>query len=72
MVSRIEIGFKKGLRDALGEKTRRRIMDNFKIPVEEVKTIDVYTIEGDLDRRQLRGNSSGTDFGPGCPRICDK
>ncbi len=33
MVSRIEVGFKKGIRDALGEKTKKRIIDNLSLPV---------------------------------------
>jgi len=59
MVNRIEIGFKKGIRDALGEKTRLRIMENFRIPVEEIKTIDVYTIEGELSPKQLKAIAAG-------------
>ena len=47
MADRIEIGFKEGVRDALGEKVRRRIIEHLDIHVNEVKTIEVYTIDAD-------------------------
>ena len=47
MADRIEIGFKEGIRDALGEKVRRRIIEHLDIHVDEVKTIEVYTIDVD-------------------------
>ncbi len=48
MAHRIEIGFRQGLRDALGEKIKRRITDHLKLVVDEVRTVDVYTIDEDL------------------------
>jgi len=59
MVNRIEVGFKKGIRDAGGEKTRRRIIENFSLPVDSVKTIDVYTISGRLTRAELKKAAAG-------------
>ena len=59
MAHRIEIGFKKGIRDALGEKTRRRIIENLHFPVDEVKTIDVYTIDGRLSLPDLKKAAAG-------------
>ena len=53
MVHRIEIGFKEGIRDALGEKIKRRIIDHLRIPVDSVQTVEVYTIDGPLDRGEL-------------------
>ena len=38
MAHRIEIGFKKGIRDALGEKIRKRIIEHLRIPVDSVQT----------------------------------
>jgi len=38
MAERIEIGFKNGVRDALGEKIRRRIREHLFLNVAEVKT----------------------------------
>ena len=59
MVSRIEVGFKKGIRDALGEKVRKRIIDNFSLPVRNVATIEVYTIAGDLTPEELNKAAAG-------------
>lgn len=59
MVSRIEVGFKKGIRDALGEKTKNRIVDNFSLPVTDVRTIDVYTVAGDLTKEELKKAAAG-------------
>jgi phosphoribosylformylglycinamidine (FGAM) synthase PurS component len=59
MVNRIEVGFRKGVRDALGEKVRRRIIQNLHMDVEDVRTVDVYTIEGDLRKRELTAAARG-------------
>jgi phosphoribosylformylglycinamidine synthase subunit PurSL len=59
MASRIEVGFKKGIRDALGEKIKKRIVDNFSLPVEKVSTIEVYTIDGDLTKEDLKKAATG-------------
>ncbi len=59
MADRIEVGFKKGIRDALGEKIKRRIIDNFSLPVEKVSTVEVYTIEGGLTKAQLKEAAAG-------------
>ena len=54
MAARIEVGFKDGIRDALGEKTKKRIIDNLALPVEKVSTIEVYTIAGELSSAELQ------------------
>jgi phosphoribosylformylglycinamidine synthase len=59
MADRIEVGFKKGIRDALGEKTKKRIIDNLALPVEKVATIEVYTIEGGLTKDELKQAAAG-------------
>ncbi len=59
MVHRIEIGFKEGIGDVLGEKTKRKITEHLDIAVEKVQTIDVYTIEGDLERSTLEAIAGG-------------
>jgi len=59
MVNRIEVGFRKGVRDALGEKVRRRIIENLRLDVEEVRTVDVFTIEGDLTKKELAAAARG-------------
>jgi phosphoribosylformylglycinamidine synthase len=59
MAHRIEIGFKKGIREALGEKIKRRIIENLHIAVENVRTIDVYTIDGRLPAKDLKKAAAG-------------
>jgi phosphoribosylformylglycinamidine synthase len=59
MAHRIEIAFKKGIRDALGEKIKRRIIENLHIPVDRVRTIDVYTIDGRLSAKDLKQAAAG-------------
>ncbi|MBW2651344.1 MAG: phosphoribosylformylglycinamidine synthase subunit PurS, partial [Deltaproteobacteria bacterium] len=59
MVYRIKVGFKQGIRDVLGEKIRRKITELFNINVREIKTIEVYTIEGSLTGDDLEKIASG-------------
>ena len=59
MVNRIEIGFRKNIRDALGEKVKRRIVENLRIDVERVSTIDVFTVEGTLRKAELKQAAEG-------------
>ncbi len=59
MADRIEVGFKKGVRDALGEKTKKRISENLGLPVDHVATVEVYTIEGNLTAPELQTAAAG-------------
>jgi phosphoribosylformylglycinamidine synthase len=59
MADRIEVGFKKGIRDASGEKTKKRISENLGLPIEKVQTIEVYTVEGDLTKEELKKSAAG-------------
>ena len=43
MASRIEVGFKKGIKDASGDSTKKRIVEDLHINVENVRTLEVYT-----------------------------
>jgi phosphoribosylformylglycinamidine synthase II len=54
MADRIEIGFKGGIRDALGEKIRRRIVEHLDIQADTVRTVEVYTIDDGLTVDELR------------------
>ena len=53
MVRRIEVAFKKDMRDALGEGIKKRIVDELHIDVESVRTIDVYTFDPELTKEKL-------------------
>jgi phosphoribosylformylglycinamidine synthase len=59
MLNRIEIGFREGIRDALGEKIRRRIVEHLGLAVDRVRTVDVYTVEGDLAKAELEAAAAG-------------
>ena len=59
MVHRIEVGFREGIRDALGEKTKRKIVEHLGIEVADVRTVEVYTIEGDLSPEELAAIAGG-------------
>ena len=51
---RIEVGFRQNMVDALGKSVRQRIVEDLNIPLGDVKTIDVYTIDADLSPEQLK------------------
>ena len=59
MADRIEVAFQKGVRDALGEKTKKRIIDNLSLPVQRVNTVEVYTILGNLTPKELSASARG-------------
>ena len=59
MADRIEVGFKVGIRDALGEKTKKRIIDNLALAVAKVDTIEVYTVAGELSAAELQEAAAG-------------
>ncbi len=59
MADRIEVGFKEGIRDALGEKTKKRIIDNLALPVEKIATVEVYTVTGGLSAMELQKAADG-------------
>ncbi len=52
MIYRIEVGFKEGVTDAAGESVRGRILQHLGIRVERVRTIEVYTIDADINPEQ--------------------
>ncbi|MFH0904394.1 MAG: AIR synthase-related protein, partial [Methanobacteriota archaeon] len=54
MVIRIEVGFKKGMRDALGESIKKRIREDLSINVDSVRTIEIYTFDAALSTGQVK------------------
>lgn len=53
MPHRIEVGMKQGLPDPLGLGVRSRIAEDLNIHVEEVRVIDVYTLDANLTAEEL-------------------
>jgi len=50
---RLEVGFKRGVRDVLAEKVKKEIREVLGLPVLDVKTSDVYTIGENLQHKEL-------------------
>ena len=78
MPHRIEVAFKDDQTDALADGTKKRIIDDLKINVQLVKTVDVYTIDKELSAGQLEflGNELFADpitqhFSCDCPLFTD-
>jgi len=59
MPFRVEVGFKKGITDAQGEKIAQKIRHFLGINVEQVKTIFVYTIDAKLTKEEVETIASG-------------
>jgi len=53
MPSRIEVSSKPEYRDPLGESVQRGIVEDLGLSVDQVRTVDVYTIDADLTPREL-------------------
>jgi phosphoribosylformylglycinamidine synthase len=53
LVFRIEVGIREGCVDARGDSVKRSILEDLDIQVDKVRTIDVYTIEGDLEQGDI-------------------
>lgn len=52
-IQRIEVSFKKGVKDALGEKIKKIVIEDLNLPVFDVKTVDVYSIEAELPKKDM-------------------
>jgi len=52
-VNFVEVGFKRGLKDPLGDKVREDIITNLGIPVDSVRTTKVYTIDKGMSIKHL-------------------
>jgi phosphoribosylformylglycinamidine synthase II len=64
MACRVEIGLKPGIRDARGEKIKRRIIDDLKIPIDAVRTVDVYTVDAPLSGEEMEKVATGPFLDP--------
>ena len=59
MAERIGVRYKEGIRDSLGEKIKRRIREHLFIDVQQVRTADIYTIDGALSPDNLQKAAHG-------------
>ncbi len=59
MLARIQVGIKPVFTDSFGEKIRKKIRGDLKIPVEAVRTIKVFTVEADISQEELQAAASG-------------
>jgi len=59
MAWRIVVGLKDGIRDARGERVRHEIGEHLGVELEEVRTIDVYTVDADLNEPDIAAAASG-------------
>jgi len=59
MANRVEAALKPGVRDARGERVHREIEHFLHLPVTAVRTIDVYTVDGDLSQQELEQAAAG-------------
>ena len=59
MPNRIEVALKDGVRDARGERIRREIEHFLHLAVDEVRTLDVYTVDLPIDPNQLEQAAAG-------------
>ncbi|HEY9205239.1 MAG TPA: phosphoribosylformylglycinamidine synthase subunit PurL [Candidatus Methanoperedens sp.] len=50
---RIEVAFKNGMRDAQGESIKKKIVEDFHIDTESVRTVEVYTIDAALSPEDI-------------------
>ncbi len=64
MAHRIEVGLKKEMRDALGEKTKKRIQSDLGLTVESVRTLSVFTLDADLSKEELEKVATGPFLDP--------
>jgi phosphoribosylformylglycinamidine synthase len=59
MLARIEVALKPELRDALGEKTARRMSEDLGLSVSSCRTIRVYLVEAKINEGELEAFASG-------------
>ena len=59
MAYRIEVALKENVRDARGERIKREIEHFLHLPVDEVRTIDVYTVDAPLTQEELHQAAAG-------------
>ncbi len=64
MTYRIEVGLKPTIRDARGEKIKRRMIQDLNISADHVRTVDVYTVDARLSALEIEQIASGPFLDP--------
>lgn len=59
MAWRIVVGLLDGVKDARGERVRREIREHLGIEVEQVRTLDVYTVDASLSDAEIEAIAAG-------------
>ena len=59
MAHRIEVGLQSAVKDAWGEKIKRRVWEDLRLRVASVSGIDVYTLDMDVTTEDLRRIAEG-------------
>ena len=59
MAWRIVVGLKDGIRDARGERVKREIREHLGVELEQVRTIDVYTVDAALNEDHINAAAAG-------------
>ena len=64
LAHRIEVGLKQGIRDALGDKVRKRIQSDLGLLIESVRTVSVFTLDIVLPKEELEIIATGPFLDP--------
>jgi phosphoribosylformylglycinamidine synthase len=59
MVWRIVVGLKDGIKDPRGERIRRELKQHLGLQVDEVRTLDVYTVDAALSQDEIEAAAAG-------------
>ncbi|MDY0184462.1 MAG: phosphoribosylformylglycinamidine synthase subunit PurS [Desulfuromonadaceae bacterium] len=59
MANRIVVGLKDGVRDARAERVRQDISNHLGIELQQVRTLDVYTVDAQLSDAELQAAAQG-------------
>lgn len=59
MARRILAGLKDGVRDPRGERVKRELREHLGLDLEDVRTVDVYTVDARLSEEELQAAASG-------------
>jgi len=61
-MSRIEVSFKKETKNTQDTSIKNKIKEDLFVSVKEIRTVNVYTIDADLSKEQLKILGENDDF----------